>query len=40
MTGTYELEFFAEDDGTEPVLAWIPLSESCFASSATPTVTS
>jgi DNA-binding XRE family transcriptional regulator len=23
MTDTYELEFFAEDDGTEPVLAWI-----------------
>jgi hypothetical protein len=23
MTGAYRLEFFAEDDGTEPVLAWI-----------------
>jgi hypothetical protein len=23
MTGAYKLEFFAEDDGTEPVLAWI-----------------
>jgi hypothetical protein len=23
MTDTYELEFFAEDDGTKPVLAWI-----------------
>lgn len=23
MTGAYKLEFFAEDDGTKPVLAWI-----------------
>lgn len=23
MTDIYELEFFAEDDGTKPVLAWI-----------------
>ncbi len=23
MTDTYKLEFFAEDDGTKPVLAWI-----------------
>jgi len=23
MMGTYKLEFFAEDDGTKPVLAWI-----------------
>jgi hypothetical protein len=23
VTGAYELEFFAEDDGTKPVLAWI-----------------
>jgi hypothetical protein len=23
MTDAYKLEFFVEDDGTEPVLAWI-----------------
>jgi hypothetical protein len=23
MTGAYKLEFFADDDGTKPVLAWI-----------------
>jgi hypothetical protein len=42
MADAYELEFYAEDDGAKPVLAWIKndLTPACSASSATPTVRS